>query len=202
MSRLGRSQEDALSEPKTAVIGAVSLLVFSALLLASIFYSLPSNVVKDRAQPDTVRIASVAFMPQGWGFFTRPPSSESFVAIGEDGQLTDLMETPQNEWSNALGISRGQRAQGPELANLVNTIPEDLWSECDPGSTTSECFHSEAPHDPVEVLENTSPVPTLCGDITFAEVSPVDWSYRDFYEGALSAHSIVTVESECLYADD
>ncbi|MGO2034532.1 MAG: SdpA family antimicrobial peptide system protein, partial [Brevibacterium aurantiacum] len=111
---------------KWSIAGAASVrsLVTLALLglailmlLVSVFFSLPSNVLSDRGKVNAARVFSVDLAPQGWGFFTKPPSDSDLFYY--DGNLQSVMETPQGRADNLLGLSRTQRAQGPEGGALL-----------------------------------------------------------------------------------
>lgn len=136
-------------------------------------------------------------MPQGWGFFTKPPSDETVVALAINGETENAMKTPQVQLSNLYGLSRKQRAQGPEIANITNRISENHWIECEDGQHAEECVSAQGTYPIQEKIENNSPVPTLCGLVTFGIVNPVPWSYRDFYDGLHLTNRIVTVDVQC-----
>lgn len=70
------------------------------------------------------------------------------------------MITPQGLPSNVFGLSRTQRAQGPELANLQLGVPGSSWTVCD--GSALECLELYK-DSPVAMVENTSPVLTVCG---------------------------------------
>lgn len=109
----------------------------------------------------------------------------------------DLLETPMNKPSNLFGASREQRAQMPEIAYLVNKIDPSKWTECQTGSAVAECLgEPEASEAEVELVNETHHK-SLCGTISFAEVTPVDWSFRDLYADSWTASHMVTVEVQC-----
>ena len=146
----------------------------------SIFNALPSNVVSVR-DGSSWRVFWADAFPQSWAFFTKPPSDPEIVAYGaENGKIEYATLTPNGQRSNLYGVSRKQRAQGPELAHLANSIPERLWVECDPGQ---DCLEGVPETKPKMRVDNTSPVPTLCGHIVLVETEPVPWSYRGKHEG-------------------
>ncbi|WP_438290870.1 SdpA family antimicrobial peptide system protein [Streptomyces sp. HUAS TT7] len=98
----------------------------------------------------------------GWAFFTRNPQSEQTgaYALSADGSPRNLLHTPQGNPSNMFGLSRTQRVQGPELG-FFNAAVTGHWSDC--GGYPDDCM-KEASRKPAVKVDNTSPVPTVCGD--------------------------------------
>ena len=170
------------SLPLSVAIGLVALCAGLGLFATSIFLSLPSNVVMDRGTQNNMRQFSITWVPQGWGFFTRPPSENGIRVFAPDS-LEPLLHTPQNAASNLWGLSRTQRAQGPEVANLVLEVEVAEWFSCELGSTLADCRDALAwSGTPPREVTNTSPLTTICGPALIVESKPVSWSYRHLYE--------------------
>jgi len=180
---------------RTAV-GVVTLGLGGIALAGSVFHSLPSNVVSDTGLRSPLRIFSVDLAPQGWGFFTRDPSEADLLYYEED--LQPAWTTPQGRPENLYGLSRTQRAQGPEAAALLESVGEDDWFECMRGATFESCVEGLRDVGPAATeAENASVVPTLCGTIVFAQSDPVPWSYRHLYEDTHIPRYVTEVSATC-----
>jgi antimicrobial peptide system SdpA family protein len=173
-------------------IAAMSvLLVWIGL---SVYFVLPANVLSSESKSyKDVRMAFNTVSPQGWGFFTNPPQSDEIAAYDATSHDSLLM-TPQGRVENMFGISRTQRAQGPELALLTNAVT--TWTECNLGSSREECLADASSLSPqsvsVDVVHQT-----LCGPVLLTTESFTAFEYREF---DLPEHSITTyahVEVKC-----
>jgi len=180
---------------RTAV-GLATLALGGIAFVGSVFHSLPSNVVSDTGLRSPVRVFSVDLAPQGWGFFTRDPSEADLLYYDED--LSPAWTTPQGRPENVFGLSRTQRAQGPEAAALLRHVSESDWFECAPGAAVGSCVEAYRADDRVALqAENASIVPTLCGTIVFAQSDPVPWSFRDLYEDTHIPRYVTEVSASC-----
>ncbi|MDN6854853.1 MAG: SdpA family antimicrobial peptide system protein, partial [Bifidobacterium crudilactis] len=166
------------------------------MLLVSVFFSLPSNVLSDRGKVNAARVFSVDLAPQGWGFFTKPPSDSDLFYY--DGNLQSVMETPQGRADNLLGLSRTQRAQGPEGGALLTPLAEEDWFKCETGEDLEECYESlkASTTEPIRA-DNTFKHPTLCGKVVIAQAEPVPWSYRDLYEQTHIPEGMIEMQVTC-----
>ena len=110
------------SSDRAALGGLVTLAVVLGVLATSIFFSLPSNVVSVR-DGGSVRVFWAKALPQGWAFFTKPPSDSELVAYRVvEGELVYASLTPNSRPRNLFGLTRTQRAQGPEIAAMANQL--------------------------------------------------------------------------------
>lgn len=151
-----------------------------ALLIAGLIVQLPVNalVSPSRAQRD----AAQTVWPQGWAFFTKSPRSVEIIPFRRvSGHWRLAAMTPQVRLANAFGLSRRQRAQGPEVAILSDAIPSSGWTACDAYSP-DECSPVLQRLAPVQ-LQNTALDPSLCGQILFALGRPVPWAYAGLTGG-------------------
>ncbi|WP_017587667.1 SdpA family antimicrobial peptide system protein [Nocardiopsis ganjiahuensis] len=173
---------------------SVTLTLVILVLAGSIFYALPSNTLSVR-DGGTVRTLFARTMPQNWAFFTKPPNDPELVPYTADGDgSVDFASTmPNGSAENLYGLTRTQRAQGPEIANMANRIEE--WTDC--GSLNGDCLSEVASGTPVQWVENTSPVPTLCGKVIIARTEPVPWPYRDKYRGWRIDDEMALIEARC-----
>ncbi|MEU6438941.1 SdpA family antimicrobial peptide system protein [Streptomyces sp. NPDC047046] len=153
----------------------VCVCVFGYLALG-LFYTLPSNALSSRHSAGA-RTAFNTLVPQNWAFFTRNPETGQTGAyrLGHDGEVSDLLHTPQGAPSNLFGLSRTQRAQGPELGYL-NAHVTGHYAKC--SAYLADCVEESAKRAPVKVT-NTSPLPTLCGDLVLTQEKTVPWAFRN-----------------------
>lgn len=156
---------------------AVVLLCLFGYLAASLFYTLPSNALSSRQSKGAARQALNILAPENWAFFTRDPQTAQIgiYALGADGSVRNLLRTPQGAPSNLFGLSRTQRAQGPELGYL-NAAAAAHWTACD--GPLADCLR-ELSGGRAWQVRNESPVPTVCGDAYLTQEKTVPWSYRE-----------------------
>ncbi|WP_160505963.1 SdpA family antimicrobial peptide system protein [Streptomyces sp. BA2] len=124
-----------------------------------------------------VKTAFSAFVPQGWAFFTKDPQSEQFGAYrprGGGARPENLSLTPQGRAENLFGLSRRQRAQGPEEALLASKVRH--WQTCQ--GSNDDCLRGAAARHATAVT-NPSPLPSLCGDIIVTNQRAVPWANRE-----------------------
>jgi antimicrobial peptide system SdpA family protein len=179
---------------RQGAVGTVALLCGATVLAVSLFFTFPSNVLSTRDGGD-IRRFFVELSPQGWGFFTKPPSEpEAIPFLVESGSVIPASRLPQAKAENAYGLSRRQRAQGPELAYITSQVSN--WHKCESTSYDS-CLDETLEAGPWQAVDNTSPVPTLCGRHIVLETMPVPWSFRESYETTRLASSGTKVDVEC-----
>lgn len=152
------------------------LLLFGGLGL-SVFYTLPSTVVS-LAKNSGPRPIFGLLAPQNFAYFTKNPQDNTLFAyqVSKDGSLHDLTAGPQNRASNLFGLSRTQRAQGPEIANLANNSTL-IWDSCDEAEDPRICLKRDT-NRVGQKIANTSPVSTICGQVVVAVEVPVEWTFR------------------------
>lgn len=183
------------SERATVVTAAVALVVVVFLLVGSIFFSLPSNVLSLR-DGSTPRRVAIGVLPQGWAFFTKPPSdSEAVVFALRDDRVININRPPQAKAANWWGLSRRQRAQGPEVAQLVHQAT--AWKPCADASSAVACAVAAAADGSFEDVTNRSPVASVCGRAFVVETEPVRWQFREFYDEPRRALQFSAIDVEC-----
>lgn len=179
---------------RAAVAGLAALALVCSLLLGSIFFSFPSNVVSVR-DGGSVRTVSVELIPQNWPFFTKPPNDPEVIPyiVHGDGRIEFASQFPNGRSENVFGLSRSQRAQGPEMANLANQVEE--WVDC--SGVRDQCVETAVGQGVAQTIHNSSPVATLCGTVVLMQTEPVPWSYRGHYDGWRLDKEAVLIEAEC-----
>ncbi|WP_328811770.1 SdpA family antimicrobial peptide system protein [Rhodococcus sp. NBC_00294] len=170
----------------------LSMLVLTSILGAGIFFSLPSNVV-DQRNGSLQRTVATAILPESWAFFTKPLDSPEYTAFSPEG--APLTSLPNSRPDNMWGLTRKQRAQGPEMANLFSQVDTDLWVDCE--QIAGDCVTAAVDGNAPLSVKNLSTVPTLCGELVLASTSPVPWSYRNLYTGWRNEDMTTYLDVEC-----
>jgi antimicrobial peptide system SdpA family protein len=166
--------------------------------LSSVAVTLPSNIVWERTQLPKVRAVMNMIAGQSFGFFTRSPETEQFdvYRLRPDGSVGgSLLVTPQAKPANLFGISRTQRAQGPEIANLIRAVPTDGWNDCVVLDRRT-CIQGLSNQPKVRLRDN-SLVPTVCGDIVLTIESTAKWAYRHLTETRYTIEHVAKANVEC-----
>lgn len=155
----------------------------------------PSNVVSSQSASERQFIRLL--FPQGWAFFTRPSDDPEWhpYAVDDGAHLMSLSKLPNSRSENYFGISRAQRAQGPELASIVNNAGK--WMDCKEIPDGSDCLHHTLQSSIPVTVTNIFPDPTLCGVILISETVPVPWSYRHQYDGWRIDEKATLVDVQC-----
>lgn len=191
-----RGQRPSIQKFATLVSSGVLVLAiaFSAFLSAdsTVFYP------RQGGEGDPIRRHILPIFPQSWPFFTKPPNDPEYVAYAlSEGRLSKATDFPNSRVDNAFGLSRDQRAQGPEIANVVNSVPGDAWIDCI--SADGDCVLAANEGKKIHLVNNST-FPTLCGTYVFAETEPVAWDFRAEYTGWRLDIRTIKVELDCEYA--
>ncbi|UFS57605.1 SdpA family antimicrobial peptide system protein [Subtercola endophyticus] len=174
----------------------VSIVGIFGFLLAASFFTLPSNVVATRTDASGARLVFNLLASENFAFFTRDPESPAVGAYAvSDGQYPSLLITPQNLQRNLFGLTRTQRAQGPEIALLANNTGL-TWTDCAEGSSPESCLTAAAAL-PTLSLSNSSPVSTVCGDVILTQEQPVEWSFRNLVPSTSIVQKYAHVDVQC-----
>ncbi|MEP9391950.1 SdpA family antimicrobial peptide system protein [Gordonia sp. VNQ95] len=204
MTEANRQAEDGttLTPGRTAnprrVLGVFAGAATAVLLLfgVTIFYTLPSNVLSQRDDDSAVREAVRVLAAQQFGYFTKDQRGDQAVVYRLDGNGTihNLMKTPQNLPSNLFGWSRIQRAQGPEVADLLNFNPDLQWRECN--SAAEACIKTNADMPSTAATTKTHRH-TICGEVYVVVERTVDWSFRKLVDYDRRAVRVSHVDVAC-----
>lgn len=182
---------------QTIAVSVVYAVVLAGGWLLSLAATLPSNVVWNRSQLPGVRAALNSVATQNFAFFTRSPETDQIdVYRLQDNEIgASLLATPQGKASNLFGLSRTQRAQGPELADLIKQVPADGWTSCE-RLDLHDCIEAALPKPSIS-LENGSSVPTACGDAALTIEETVKWSYRHLTDAVHTIKRLAVVRINC-----
>jgi antimicrobial peptide system SdpA family protein len=191
------------SEPSAACgpVQALLLLVVSAVLIASLLaaallFSLPGNALLPSRAGGQLKVVFTMVAGESFPFFTKDPESEFAGAYRVDPTahtVQSLLVTPQGRPANLLGLSRRQRAQGPELAFLAKDKAV-TWTPCTGAASACALDGSRLTSSTVD---NDSPVPTLCGDLVLTVETPVPWGYRRLVPYTRRASSVAHLRAVC-----
>jgi len=184
----------------TVIVGIVYAGLIGAAGIASLAATLPSNIVWERTQLPAVRAVLNTLAGQNFAFFTRSPETDQIdvYRIDPGGAVgPSLLTTPQTKADNMFGLSRTQRAQGPELANLIRAMPSDAWIDCT-DLERGACLDVVA-HHPKMLLRNTSPVPTVCGQVALSVESTTKWAYRRLTDDRYTIGRVAAADIDCLH---
>lgn len=171
-----------------------------AIFCLSVLSSLPSNIILDKGEDGKFRQVTLSIFPQGWSFFTKSPADPniSVMTMNEDSSLDhSIMKLPQSKSENLFGISREQRAQGPEIATIANTVPAEEWVDCELDMSMEECAVRFKGSETTRIVLNETTVKTICGEVIIAEVRTPSWAYRDLYETSDQPLRATQVISKC-----
>lgn len=169
-----------------------SILV--SLILAGIFFTLPSNVLSIR-DGGGARTFFTSYLPQSWGFFVKPQQDGEYrvYRIEDSGSESRIDSFPNSSPTNYFGLSRTQRSQGPEMARIVG---QNEWKNCS-SSVIRDCLTAAVVDSPTLSATNGSKDETLCGDLVFLHTKPTIWSYRDFSNERRTAEAYQHVTVTC-----
>jgi antimicrobial peptide system SdpA family protein len=183
----------------------VSGLVYFTIGVVTLTMSLPSNVLIQRNSTSLLRNQVTTIYGQQFAYFTKDPKSLA-VTPYTVADLSSLNRLPQNRTENAFGISRKQRAQGPEVAIITNQMsqePVDLWVSCS-GPKPIDCLRDfkmqdEARSIPTqrEKITNKSPLHTVCGDVYLLMTVGVPFEYRNLVDYTQRATKVSKVNVSC-----
>jgi antimicrobial peptide system SdpA family protein len=184
----------------TVIVGVVYATLLAAVGLSSLVASLPSNIVWGRTQLPAVRAELNKVAGQDFAFFTRSPETNEIDAyrLEPDGTVgASLLVTPQARAANLFGLSRTQRAQGPELAILLREVPPGGWTDCTELDRAA-CVEALS-HHPKALLRNNSPVPTVCGQVALTVESTTKWAYRRLTATRYGIERIAAAGIDCIH---
>jgi antimicrobial peptide system SdpA family protein len=184
----------------TVIVGVVYATLLAAVGLSSLVASLPSNIVWGRTQLPAVRAELNNVAGQDFAFFTRSPETNEIDAyrLEPDGTVgASLLVTPQARAANLFGLSRTQRAQGPELAILLREVPPGGWTDCTELDRAA-CVEALS-HHPKALLRNNSPVPTVCGQVALTVESTTKWAYRRLTATRYGIERIAAAGIDCIH---
>lgn len=162
------------------------------LVLTTVLSLAPHALSPRGPAASAVQAAVLSIAPQRWEFFTASQQKPTITVYNAE-TLHSLLVFPQTAPRNAFGLSREQRAQGPELAILAS---EADWSRCRTRSEGATCLY-RARSQPAEPVENDALSRTVCGDVILAQERPTPFEFRRFDLGATSITRAAHLQVSC-----
>ncbi|WP_270169461.1 SdpA family antimicrobial peptide system protein [Paenibacillus sp. SYP-B4298] len=171
-------------------IGIIVSIIFSLWLLffaSSIISAMTFNPIAEKYLNERFfKLVS----PQGWGFYSKNPR-DYMINVYDMNTEKPALQWPNNRATNLFGISRYGRSQGIEAGLIQGKISEANWLACEDSPT--ECLKNYT--DKVSVT-NSTPHPTICGDIGVVLQEPVPWAWSK-NENIIMPSKIVRVDVSC-----
>ncbi|WP_146553641.1 SdpA family antimicrobial peptide system protein [Rummeliibacillus sp. SL167] len=167
----------------------VTVLIGFLVLFYSIVSTLPTSPVSlDKEKRSIVQI----LYPQSWGFFSKNPRAEFYDVI-DANTGEQAVKWPNNRIRNGFGLIRYGRGQGTEIAMLVHQVKNDKWAICKKDSL--QCL--EELNTEKITINNSTPNPTICGDIGVVESSPIPWAWAKYSDKIKPTSKLVRVKVSC-----
>ncbi len=190
VSAAARQRPEAARAVTNRQLGQVTVAlcaVATAAAALALYAALPSNAIQI---PQGVTQVSMQLAPEGWAFFTASPRtvypqayelSRTGAWLPKGGSLV----VP----SDLFGLDRSQRAQGTEIALLIQNVPARDWRAC--GGVPAHCLSADlAVH-----LTNTSTLDDLCGEVGFVRQQVLPWAWRG--TGTVMPSLVLRAEVSC-----
>ena len=148
-------------------------VMFAVALVFSVLHAVLPASPFQVFDPETKTVVRT-LMPEGWAFFTKSPRSPNPLAYQYvDGRWQNVTAGPLAVPDDLMGLDRGSRAQGTEMAILLAKLSKDDWRECEemPSTCLSQMDGSKRISNPSHQ--------TICGDIGFVIQEVLPWAWRD-----------------------
>lgn len=159
-------------------------LVFFAITLA---VYLPANTLVNSSK---VKENFIAFLPQGWAFFTKDPQEVKAIAhLVENEKLVEFNKTG-NRGDYIAGLRRTQRVLGREVSDVL-----DQYSKSDKKKefkTIEEALKADAIK-----IANTSVTRQLCGDVLVNLYKETPWVWFSNNIKTRPVNKYLKLEVEC-----
>ncbi|HVG60573.1 MAG TPA: SdpA family antimicrobial peptide system protein [Hyalangium sp.] len=164
------SPPDALRARRLGLLALGLITGWSIVAAYALHSALPYNPIK---LPFEDRVDVKLVLPEGWAFFTRDPRDERMMPFqrGEHGGWVAANKTPNFQPQNSFGIDRAARAQGVELGLLLDGVRGEERLSCEEDPLV--CLERA----PVAQARNTSPRPSLCGQVGLVFQKAVPWAW-------------------------
>ncbi|ETT84686.1 SdpA family antimicrobial peptide system protein [Bacillus mycoides] len=164
------------------------ILLWIFIIFYSIVAALPTSAISLDLEKRTF-IRSV--YPQGWGFYSKDPRTDMFNVYNVK-EKKQAVQWPNNRIANGFGLVRYGRGQGTEMGMISALVPEDKWSVCKKDELQCLVESKEKVH-----VKNTTPNPTLCGDLGLTATKPKPWAWAKYGDKITTTSKIVRVEVTC-----
>jgi antimicrobial peptide system SdpA family protein len=173
------------------MLGRVTTGIGAAIAIMAVYVvhaSLPVNAVQ---LPLENTQAIRALVPEGWAFFTASPQTvfpQAYVlsAGGHWVYAGGSLVTP----ADLFGLDRSLRAQGTEVALLIQGVPPNAWRSC--STVPIRCLANVPVYARVA---NTSALQNLCGQVGLVRQQMLPWAWRG--TGTIMPSTVLRIEVSC-----
>jgi len=189
------NENRAPADKRLRALGLLQVALFSGAMVLCAYAGSSGMGTTALELPFAKQVNAILWMPQGWKFFTRDPREEVafFFQRNDGGQWRSVSQAPNADPSHFFGWNRASRAQGVEFGNLAPSIPVAAYQDCD--REPVECLREATGETPIE---NTSPLPTLCGSVGIVLQKPVPWAWARAVKHVTMPSRVVRVSVSCL----
>lgn len=163
---------------------------WTTLFAYSVHAAMPTTPIR---LPFEEQLQVSRWLPQGWRFYTRDPREPALHVYDLSAEGVNPVIWPNSHPGNYFGLKRTGRSQGIEAGLIQVQVPEDGWRECN--TSPIDCLRSL---QPTTRAINTSPNPSLCGDIGVALVPPVPWAWSHSRQTITMPSRVARVNVVCL----
>ena len=149
---------------------AVATLAWAGLVFYVFVGTIPNHPMQLTAS-DRVRL--MAFVPEGWAFFTRDPQEQvNRYYTRLDGRWRRI-DGPNASASNWFGFRKTARILSIETGGISRQVRKSMWLRCT--RPLDECDATRLP----AWLNVVNPAihPTVCGDLLVERQAPVPWAW-------------------------
>lgn len=166
-------------------------LAWATAIAYAVHPALPYNPVR---LPYADALNTLFLAPQGWSFFTRNPREAKQYLFRRDARgWESVLLAPHGRLRNAFGLNRASRAQGVEMALVVDAAKKGRWVVCEE-RPIADCLSKLPAGFPVA---NVSPNPTLCGTIAVMEQRPIPWAWAKADRPIYMPARVLPIEATC-----
>lgn len=178
------------------MLKGLSYIVAALIPISATVVQVDGNLFSDQKSEASQLNIRMAY-PQGWNFFTKPPTDAFYMAYTKKDSEWSLRTNESSSLESLLGISRNVRSWGLEVGHLIPQIEvSNGWSKCN--DTTLPCLN-ELDQKPLSIV-NPVDGADLCGEAVFVERNVTPRSYRSItqerYHSTRSAHVTIKCESD------
>jgi antimicrobial peptide system SdpA family protein len=163
----------------------------------SIFFVAASAVAENVFNvPAQARAYQVAFVPEGWAFFTKNPRERQLkvYAIGPDSQPREL--DLRGHRSNPIrSFDRSDRARLLEITKIIERSSPSDWSDCESGNY--QCLQSLNSNR--LKIQNERVKPEICGSHLLVLIDPVPWAWARLTNSEEMPASVLRVDVDCAF---
>lgn len=184
-----------MDELKRIIGASIPVVLLGTVVILGLLTYVPQKVIRAEGFAKVAEEVITVF-PQGWAFFTKPPTSSSFsvYAPGEDGYAPAFVPDKPG-WHDAFGLNRSYRNAQAEFEMLEQVLSEEELDSCADGDA-SRCF-AELDAAPSVVLASPFANPKLCGVLEVAEETPTPWLWRSYTDESHRTVGVARVQVDC-----